>query len=126
MGEDGRLFKSKYSCIKSNDNNNIINEEKKEILIQIKNEGKQYELAWEKQKQKNFKCSIKVVKFINENIDILGTNHGQILGYDFKNNNNKIILFEDKEAKVVNSIDIIQECNLIIVVLNDGMFVIIS
>ena len=124
-GEDGRLIKSKYSCININDNNNKINDDKKEIFIQIKNEGKQYELACEKQKQKNFKCSIKVVKFINENIVILGTNHGQILRYDFKNNN-KIILFEDKEARVVNSFDIIQECNLIIVGLNDGMIVIIS
>ena len=126
-GEDGRLIKSKYSGINSNDNNNNkIKEDKKEIFIQIKNEGKQYELACEKQKQKNFKCSIKVVKFINENIVILGTNHGQILAYDFKNDNNKIILFEDKEARVVNSIDIIKECNLIIIGLNDGNIVIIS
>ena len=125
-GEDGRLIKSKYSCINSKDNNDITNEEKKEIIIQLKNEGKQYELACQKQKQKNFKCSIKVVKFINDNIVIIGTNHGQILGYYFKNNNNAIILFEDKEARVINSIDIIQECNLIIVGLNDGMIVVIS
>ena len=127
-GEDGRLIKSKYSGINLNENDNkIINEEKKEIVIKIKNEGKQFELACEKQKQKNFKCSIKVVKFIDENIVILGTNHGQILGYDFNKDNNKnIVLFEDKEARVVNSIDIIQECNLIIVGLNDGMIVVIS
>ena len=131
-GEDGRLIKSKYSFIEqNNDNDNDNINEQKEIIIKIKNEGKQFELACEKQKQKNFKCSIKVVKFINEQIVILGTNHGQILGYYYNNNENEIndniiSFYEDKEARVVNSIDIIQECNLIMVGLNDGSVVVIS
>ena len=131
-GEDGRLIKWNYLKLK-NDNENIEqennNNERKEIVIQIKNEGKQYELACMKQKQKYFKCSIKVVKFINDKIVILGTNHGQILGYDFNNSEeekNKIIFFEDKEARVINSLDIIKECNLIIVGLNDGTIIMIS
>jgi len=69
-------------------------------------------LACVKQKQKNFKCSVKVVKFINDKLVILGTNHGQILGYKFNvyntdEKNNLIIFYEDKEARVVNSMDFI-------------------
>ena len=134
-GEDGRLIKWNYLKInegiinieKENDNN----PENKEIVIKLKNEGSQYELACIKQKQKNFKCSIKVVKFMNDKLVILGTNHGQILGYNFNNynideKNDLIIFYEDKEARVVNSLDIIRECNLIIVGLNEGTIVVIT
>ena len=134
-GEDGRLLKWNYLKIKNdniNENNDKNNEDKKsEMVIQIKNEGKQYELACIKQKQKNFKCSIKVVKFINDKIVILGTNHGQILGYKYnkyeqEENDNQIIIYEDQEARVINSIDIIKETNIIISGLNDGNIIIIS
>ena len=134
-GEDGRLIKWNYSKIKGgnikNEKENDNNSENKEIVIKLKNEGSQFELACVKQKQKNFKCSIKVVKFINDKLVILGTNHGQILGYKFNDyntdeKNNLIIFYEDKEARVVNSMDFIRECNLIIVGLNEGNIVVIS
>ena len=129
-GEDGRLLKWKYTHDNNNNDKIINNSEKNEIIIKIENKGEQYDLACQKQKQKNFKCSIKVVKFVNEKIVILGTNHGQILGYMFnkisEENNNKNIIYEDKEARVINSIDIIKEYNLIIVGLNDGTIAIIS
>ena len=130
-GEDGRLIKWKYLDINNKNDESYNYNNEKEIIINIENKGKQYELACIKQKQKNFKCSIKVVKFINDKIVILGTNHGQILGYEYNNINfdeniNKIIFYEDEEARVINSIDIIQECKLIIVGLNDGVIIIIS
>ena len=61
----------------------------------------------------------------------MGTNHGQILGYKFNDyntdeKNNLTIFYEDKEARVVNSMDFIRECNLIIVGLNEGNIVVIS
>ena len=124
-GEDGRLLKWKYS---KNENSNIQKEEgaKDENTYQIKNEGRQYELACVKQKQKNFKCSIKVVKFLNENIVIICTNHGQILGYDINKNEISFIFYEDKEARVINSLDILNEYNIIISGLNDGYITLIS
>ena len=68
---------------------------------------------------------------MNDKLVILGTNHGQILGYNFNNynideKNDLIIFYEDKEARVVNSLDFIKECNLIIVGLNEGNIVVIS
>ena len=129
-GEDGRLLKWNYLKIKNENLNKILENDdmKKEVIIQIKNKGKQYELASLKQKQNNFKCSIKIVKFLDDKIVILGTNHGQILGYEYNNceKNNQIIIYEDKEARVINSIDIIKENNLIISGLNDGNIIIIS
>ena len=125
-GEDGRLLKWKYS--KRCENNDSQKEKggNEEITYQIKNEGKQYELACIKQKQKNFKCSIKVVKFLNENIIIICTNHGQILGYDINKNKISYIFYEDKKARVINSLDIINEYNIIISGLNDGNISLIS
>ena len=125
-GEDGRLLKWKYS--KKCENNDSQREEgtNEEITYQIKNEGKQYELACIKQKQKNFKCSIKVVKFLNENIVLISTNHGQILGYDINKNEISYVFYEDKEARVINSLDIIYEYNIILSGLNDGYITLIS
>ena len=126
-GEDGRLIKWKYNKINNevNTNNNLA-QKREEINYEIKNEGKQYELACIKQKQKNFKCSIKVVKFLNNKIIILCTNHGQILGYDINEKQVKIIFYEDKEARVINSLDIIKEYKIMIVGLNDGIIIILS
>ena len=126
-GEDGKLLKWKYNKLycknidtfKKNENN-------EEISYELKNEGKQYELACIKQKQKSFKCSIKVVKFFNENIVIICTNHGQILGYNFNEKKVSIIIYEDNEARVINSLNIIKDYNLIMAGLNDGNIIIIS
>ena len=126
-GEDGRLIKWKYSKLNNEEiiqNNTDKNNE--EIVYELKNEGEQYDLACIKQKQKNFKCSIKIVKFLNDNVVILCTNHGQILGYDINEKKVKIIFYEDIEARVINSLDIIIEYNIMIAGLNDGMIIILS
>ena len=131
-GEDGRLLKWKYSNSKLNNDKKDSDEklknekENEEINYEIKNEGKQYELACIKQKQKNFKTSIKIVKFMNDNIVILCTNHGQILGFNIIEKKISIIFYEDKEARVINSLDIIKEYNIIIAGLNDGFIIVLS
>ena len=126
-GEDGRLLKWKYS--KLNNEINIKNDKSEknneEISYEIKNEGKQYELACIKQKQKNFKSSIRVVKFLNENYIIICTNHGQILGYNIKDKKVDLIFYADKEARVINSLDIINEYNILIAGLNDGNIILL-
>ena len=127
-GEDGRLLKWKYSKINNDENlqNNDKNDRDKEVIsYEIKNEGKQYELACIKQKQKNFKSSIKVVKFLNSNYIIICTNHGQVLAYNIKNKKVDNILYEDNETRVINSLDIIYEYSIIIIGLNDGNIVIL-
>ena len=124
-GEDGRLLKWKYSKINNDKENKLDNNLKnEEVIYEIKNEGKQYDLACIKQKQQNFKSSIKIVKFFDNHLVLLGTNHGQILGYDFIEKKVNVILYEDLEARVINSIDIIKEYNIIISGLNDGNIII--
>ena len=66
------------------------------------------------------------MKFLNENILILGTNHGQILGYDINEKKISIIFYEDKEARVINSLDIIKEYNIIIGGFNDGNIIVLT
>ena len=125
-GEDGRLLKWKYSKISEDFyNTKVDNNRKEEISFEIKNEGNQYNLACLKQKQKNFKCSIKIVNFLNDHIVLLCTNHGQILGYDYIEKKLSATFYEDKEARVINSIDIIHEYNIILSGLNDGNIIVL-
>jgi WD40 repeat protein len=78
-------------------------------------------------KQKNFNPSAKVVKFIPHSKELLiGTNHGVVLKYSLYSVGEALIIFKNKELRVINSIEYIKELNIILVGLSDGVIALLS
>jgi WD40 repeat protein len=76
--------------------------------------------------QKNFNSSIKVVKIIPNEL-LIGTNHGVVLRYTIGSDFEDIkTMLEDKEVRVINSLDYIAEIATTLVGLSDGQVAVID
>ena len=150
-GEDGQIIKWKLNVENDqnkiednkkigNDNNDNINDknnknnnkkndnknnDKNNLYFSFTLNDKDNQCILAKEKQKNFTPAIKYIKFLNTDFLILGTNHGQILLIDIINKKIDKILFNDKETRVINSIEIILN-KFILIGLSDGNIQIIE
>ena len=113
--------------IKTNNNNKISNNKnnEKDLYFSFTLDDKDNQCILAKKKQKNFTPAIKYIKFLNTESIILGTNHGQIILLDIINKKMDKIFFNDKETRVINSIDIILN-KFILIGLSDGNIQIIE
>ena len=113
--------------IKTNNNNKISNNKnnEKDLYFSFTLDDKDNQCILAKKKQKNFTPAIKYIKFLNTESIILGTNHGQIILLDIINKKMDKIFFNDKETRVINSIDIILT-KFILIGLSDGNIQIIE
>ncbi len=120
-GEDGQIIQWKIQDIK-NDNNNE-KENKNYNLIEYKLDNNCDECKKLKIINKNFQPLIKVIKFLNEENVIIGTNYGQILLYNILNKDVKI-LYNDIHYREGNCLNIID--NYIFYGLSNGHLIIID
>ena len=117
-GEDGQIIK--WSLNLDKDGGNKEKEKNKEeniIIYSLSNNDIQCQKA--KQKQKNFTPCVKVLKFIDDNNLLIGTNHGSVLSYSIKSREITKTYFNDDNTRVINSIEVIFD-KYLFVGLSDG------
>ena len=113
-GEDGQIIKwslnNQKEKKKEQKKNNI-------LYYSLSNTDEQSQKA--KIKQKNFTPCVKVLKFINENTLLIGSNNGKVASYNIKEKKNDIDYFNDYQVRVINSIEVVLN-KFILVGLSDG------
>ena len=118
-GEDGQIIKWKINIENTKVERKIDNNIGNDLFFSYILSDQDNQCLLAKQKQKNFTPAIKFLKFLNCDNLLLGSNHGQILILNLITKNIDKILFNDKETRVINSIDIILN-KFVFVGLSDG------
>ena len=113
-GEDGQIIKWSLNHQKEKK----IEQKKNNILnCSLSNTDEQSKKA--KIKQKNFTPCVKVLKFINENMLLIGSNNGKVASYNIKEKKQDKDYLNDDQVRVINSIEVVLN-KFILVGLSDG------